>query len=66
MSLKSDSSMSIDAAVNTFRAEGLMEIKAPKILFNNANKPVATVGSSVTVGGNSGQIISGSATVFAE
>lgn len=66
MSLKSGSSMSIEAAVSSFRAEGLMEIKAPKIMFNKANKPVATVGSSVTVGGNSGQVISGSATVYAE
>ncbi len=66
LSLKSDSVTSIEAAVGQFAASGVMEIKAPTIKLNKGTKPVATVGSSISAGGAAAQVMSGSASVFAE
>ena len=66
LTLRSTSSRIESAGSSAILAAGAMTIRAARLGLNNASKPLATVGSSVAVGGNTGQIISGSATIFAE
>lgn len=66
LNLRSASSQLESTASSTIKTAGTMVIRAARLGLNGASKPLATVGSSVAVGGNTGQIISGSATIFAE
>ena len=61
----SDSSTIESTGSSSIKAGATMSLQS-SVLFLNGSKPVATVGSTVAVGGNTGQIISGSARVFAE
>jgi hypothetical protein len=66
LNLRSASSRIESTGSSTIQAAGTMVIRAARLGLNGASKPLATVGSNVAVGGNSGQVISGSANIFAE
>jgi hypothetical protein len=66
LNIHSNSSSIESTGPSYIKAGATMSIRAAVLGLNNASKPIATVGSIVTVGGNAGQIISGSATILAE